>query len=274
MLTEVILVSTNPMTLNIEDVDPDDLIVVKSISGLSPADVDLFTGDFAEDGGYYQGRRVVKRNPVFTFKLNPDYANDIEVSDIREMLYAQFYEPGSPEDGEGDGLKVVLKDDRKPDRYFVCYTEKTEFDLFSKSTDIQISTVCPSPYLLSVNPTAQVNPSGWIELPLDYDGSAYTGCQLELRVVTATTTINVSIGAKTMALQGSFAVGDVVSIGTIPGSRYIRKNGNDILGSLLPGSQWLTVDKNQDKVRVAGSTWGDGKVVLTSYTCQSRWWGI
>lgn len=58
MLNQVILQSSSPMTLDIDNADPEEILILKSISGLTPADVNLFTGEYARNGGYYQGRRV------------------------------------------------------------------------------------------------------------------------------------------------------------------------------------------------------------------------
>lgn len=143
MLDQVVLQTANPMTLNITAADPNEILVIKSISGLTSTKVGLFTGDFSTEGSYYQGRRPEKLTPVITFKINPNYADDISVSDVRQLLYRMFYEPqpGS------DGVKVILKDDKLPDLYFVGYVEDINTDQFTKSQTAQVSLVAMDSYL-------------------------------------------------------------------------------------------------------------------------------
>jgi len=270
MLQQVVLNGETPYTLDIDAVDSDDLIIIKSISGLDPADLILFTGDYARDGGYYQGRRLGGRNPVFNLKLNPDYVNDVEVSDIREMLYEMFYEPqpGS------DQLQVVLKDDRRPDRYFLGATEKMPADIFSKSTDAQISMLCVDGYLRSVDEVNASDAVGWTTLPVAYEGTAKTGLEMELKIKTATSVATVDIGGVKMILNGTFAVDDIIVINTLQGARKITLNGVDKMTLLGPTSQWVQLRRGTNTIKTYGSVDGDAKVALMEYTYRAAWWGI
>lgn len=273
MLQRVVLQTTPPVAFYIESAWPKDIINVKSISGLDPADVTLFTGEYARAGGYYQGRRPGQRNVVFNLKLNPNYEDDIEVSDIREMLYSWFFDP-SP---TSDGLKVVLEDDRKPDRYFVGYTEKLPAGIFEQSPSAQVSMICTDPWLYSDLEQSGNDTAGWATIPLPYEGSARNGLEMMLQVKTATDTIVVDLDGVLMTVTKTtpFAVNDLVQINTVEGSRAIRQNGSDIMASLIPTSQWLMLRKGSPNLlRVHGGIVGDGKVVAVSYNYKEAWWGI
>lgn len=272
MLTHVILQTANPMTFNIDAVDPDEIIVLKSISGLSPADVTLFTGEFAKNGGYYQGRRVSKRNPVFNLKLNPDYANDVEVSDIREMLYRQFLEPQA----ESDGVQVLLKDDRKPDRYFIAYTENFPADIFAEKPTAQISTICVDPMLKSALETIGTNPTGWVSVPVAYDGSADTGIEVTMKVAAAGTQMTLENNGREMKLvKGTpFAIDDLIYINTKQGERQITLNGVDVMALLTGDSSWITLNQAGNTLQAYGTIPADGDVVVTDYAYRSEWWGV
>mgnify|MGYP001550054659 CR=1 FL=1 len=272
MLTSVVLESSVPMTLNVGDVDPDDLVVIKSISGLSPADVTLFTGDFARDGGYYQGRRAVKRNPVFNLKLNADYASDIEISDIRESLYRQFYEPQSMT----DGLQVRLVDDRKPDRYFIGYTEGWVGEIFDQSPSAQISMICVDPMLKSVANTTGANPAGWVSVPIDYEGSADTGIDVTIKVTSVVNQVVLENNGVLMKISKptNFAVNDIIEINTVIGSRAITLNGVDIMGSLTGDSGWVMLTQAANTLNAYGLVAADGKAVVTAYSYRASWWGV
>jgi hypothetical protein len=272
MLERVTLQTANPMTFEIAAADPDEIIILQSISGLSPADVTLFTGDFAKNGGYYQGRRVSQRNPVFNLKMNPDYANDIEVSDIREMLYRQFLEPTA----SGDGVQVLLEDDRKPDRYFIGYTEKFPADIFEQTTKAQISMLCVDPMLKSAAQTTASNPGGWVSVPFTYEGSADTGVEVHLKVTSITNQVSIENNGLLMKLikPTNFAVNDIVYINTKQGQRKIQLNGVDVMALLTSDSKWISLAQAANTFNVYGTVVSDGKVVATDYTYQAEWWGI
>lgn len=270
MLQQVVLETASPMTLEIGNADPDEILILTSISGLSPADVVLFTGEFAGNGGYYQGRRVAGRNPVFNFKINPDYVNDIDASDVRDILYRQFLDPQA----DSDGVQVRLVDDRRPDRYLICYTEKFPSDIFSKDTKAQISTLCVDGLLKSVDVTSAANTGGWLTVPITYDGSADTGIQLSVKVVSATSTVIIENNGRLMTLEGTFVADDVIEINTVIGSRSIKLNGDDIMAALTADSTWLYLTQAANLFKVYGVVAGDGLAVATEYTYRSEWWGI
>ena len=272
MLERVTLQTANPMTFEIAAADPDEIIILQSISGLSPADVTLFTGDFAKNGGYYQGRRVSQRNPIFNLKLNPDYVNDIEVSDIREMLYRQFLEPTA----SGDGVQVLLEDDRKPDRYFICYTEKFPTDIFDAKPKASISTLCVDPMLKSAAETTDSNPSGWVSVPVAYDGSADTGIEVTMKVAVAGTQMTLENNGQLMKLvKGTnFAVNDIIYINTKQGERQITLNGADVMALLTADSTWITLNQAGNTLQAYGTVAADGSAVVTDYTYRSEWWGV
>lgn len=270
MLQQVVLNTIPPMTLNIDAVDPDEILIIKSITGLDPADVTLFTGDFSRDGGYYQGRRLGQRNPVFNFKINPDYANDIEVSDIREMLYSMFLEPSATT----DGLQVTLIDDRKPTRYFIGYTEKLPADIFSRDTTAQVSMICVDPFLKSSADVQAADAVGWTSLPVDYEGSAKTGLEMTFKIKTATAQMVIDVNGVTMTLTKAFALNDIIVVNTQIGSRKITQNGTDIMATLSPASKWIQLRKGINTVKTYGSVVNDGKVAMTAYNYRAAWWGI
>lgn len=273
MLNSIIVQGTNPLTIPVTDVDPSAMLVLKSITGLTSGKVGLYTGDFATEGSYYQGRRAERIMPVMTFKMNPNYATDLALSDIRETLYRAFFQP---QPGI-DGVTVTLKDDRKPDRFFTGYTEAFETDQFSQSRDVQVSMQTLQGYLLSVAATTITDAVGLSTTTVNYDGSAPCGLEMLFKVNTATSVLNFYVNGKTMTLNRSFVVGDIVYINTKRGQRAIRLGGiagTDIMASLNPASTFLQLDRPSNTLRAYGSATGDGKVVMTSIGYQSAWWGI
>lgn len=272
MLQKVVLETANPIEFEIGEVDPDELIILTSISGLDPADVTLFTGDLSGDGGYYQGRRTGHRFPIFNFKINPNYAENADASDARAILYRQFLEPQP----ESDAVQVRLVDDRNPDRYLFCYAEKFPADIFAKKPTAQVSTVSVDPYLKSVEPKSAINPGGWLVVPLVYDGTADTGFEVTIRVVSSTNQVVLENNGSRMILNRAtpFPAGSIIKINTIKGSRSIRLNDVDIMASLTGDSKWLYLSQASNTLKTYGLTASDGKTVVTAYSFRSSWWGI
>lgn len=271
MLQKVVLETSTPMTLDIESVDPDEILILESISGLDPAKVTLFTGAYAGNGGYYQGRRINQRNPVFNFRINPDYVNDVDASQIRAMLYKMFYDPQA----DTDGVQVRLVDDKEEDRYFICYTEDFQADIFAQKPKAQVSTLCVDPMIKSVNAVTASDAAGLVSVPIAYDGTSDTGIELTIKVKTATATIHIVNGTQTMTLTQAtnFAVNDIIYINTNDNARRITKNGTDIM-ALLQGTTWITLTQATTTLKVDGGATGDGKVGITQYTYRANWWGI
>lgn len=273
MLTQVILQSSSPMTLDIGNADPMELLILESVSGLDPVDITLFTGDFAKENGYYQGRRAAKRNPIFNFKINPDYALDISVSDARELLYRTFLEPQALT----DGLQVTLKDDKKPDRYFIGYTEKPSSEIFSQKPKAQFSMICVDSYLRSVDETTASDVAGWVSTSFDYEGSADTGIEVTLKVSTATPNVYFGLNGQFMHLfksTGNFAVNDIIYINTKIGERAITVNGADKMVYLTDDSKWLSLNSTATTLSAHGGVAADGKVKAMDYTYRAAWWGV
>lgn len=271
MLQTVILETEEPMSLSIGDADPDELLIVKNFSGLTAADVVLFTGDFSKEGGYYQGRRNGRRNPVLTLKLNPNYADDIDVSDIRDMLYQNFLEPLL----DDDGVQIRLVDDRRPDRYLICYTETMPTDVFSKTTDVQISMICVDPYLLSVDTVNEVAPGdGYLSFPLEYAGSAKIGMTMLLTITSDTDYVYLANGSNEMVMYGPFLTGDTINLNTILRQRFIEVNGIRRIAVLQAGSKWLTLRRGTNALAVTGDGHTSGLVAITEYGYQEAWHGI
>lgn len=270
MLTEAIIQTSTPTSLKIDDVASDEILILTSISNLSSVKVTQFMGDFAREGSYYQGRRAERRNPVFNFKLNPNYAENIEVSDIREMLYRMFMEPLR----DADGVQVLLKDDRKPDRYFIGYTESIETDAWVKDQTVQVSTITVDAYLRSAELTSAVNNLGWFTIPMTYEGSADTGLVMTIKLLGNSDRVTIQNGTDLMKFERPFAIGDILEVNTTQGQRSILLNGEDTMSAMTSDSSWMQIKEQGNVLKAYGTTEGDGLVVLTSYSYRAAWWGI
>lgn len=280
MLNKVIVQTSTPVEFNITDVDPNEILILKSISGLTQAGAVLYTGEFAGEGGYYQGRRAKQRFPVLNFKINPDFKNDVDAEDIRDILYRQFMEPQA----NADGVQVGLFTSKKPELYFVGYTEDIDVPLFEKELTATVSMSCTDPYLRSAEEKSAMSAGGWLSNPIVYDGTADTGFEVIVRVMLNTPELTLENNGVPMRLVHNFVAGNLVRISTSQGSRKIQTDvveslpgvfseGTDIMAA-LQGPNWLKLNSLTNVLRVFGLTPGDGKVLAVSYRYRSAWWGV
>ena len=278
MLTQIDVMSETAIELPILGVTPKSSFLLQKVTGLNPPDRDLFIGDYSQDGGIYQGRRVGVRNVVFTIGLNPNPALGETVSNLRKKLYKAFIDPQV----EGDYLKFVLTDDDDNETYFVGYCEKFDTEIFSNDTLCQISMMCPDPYIRDNTDTVLTSGSGWVQVPFTYQGTANTGFVVRIYVTTPTTEITLENNGRVMQLVNpdGYEAGDIIIINTIPGQRSITLTKDADLtttGTVLeftPPTGYITGDDvfssygvwkaNSDDLS-SGTTYRDAPEVGSSY---------
>lgn len=274
MLTRVDVQSENPFYLEIRDAKPTDSIVVKKIEGLDPPDVTLFMGEYARDGGSYNGRRVPFRTVIFTLKLNPNYQDDETVDGLRKLLHKAFLDPfvGS------DGLNIILHSDSVPDQFIQGVTDKFESDPFSEDTTIVISMVCPNPYIQDFAET--VEEASGPTFPFEYYGTAETGILVTAEIISSTPVLTLDLNGTTMVFDYAFLEDDIVTIDTRRGSRRIQvlHSGDtdpiDILYSKVSGSTWLELHSLENTLKIYGEDDDDIIADLNSITFRALHWGV
>lgn len=275
MLTQIDVNSENAFNVPLLGATPMDSLLVKQITGLNPPEITLFIGDYARDGGSYQGRRVAKRNVVITFELNPNYALGETVSGLREMLYKAFMDPLV----DADHLKLNLHDDELGIRYLVGYTEKFETELFAQENLVQISLLCPDPYIRDVNKIVLSEPNGWTTVPFTYRGTADTGFETEIVVTAPTSTLTLENNGKTMIFTRSLFAGDVITLNTNRGSRTLNLNrpgegSLPLIGDLSPLSPWLMLHSQSNLMKVYGEDPTDIVAAVRKLSYVQTYWGV
>lgn len=306
MLTQIDVDSENAFTLPILGVTPKDSRLIRKVTGLSPADVQLFIGDYSRDGGLYTGRRVSKRNVVMIIDLNPNPALGETVSGLREAMYKAFLDPQV----EDDYIKLTLHDDLGRQRYVVGYTEKFETEIFDAENLCQVSIICPDPYIRDELSTVMQIPGylssptiGWNALPpFVYGGTAETGFEAEIRVVSDTFILNIEVNGKTMKIDGGLLYDTkLVYVNTNRGSRALYSaNASDVVGtpreemdltkrwedlakaglvtSIVDGltsqSRWLELHSQSNSVKVYGELETDSDATIREFKFTQSYWGI
>lgn len=275
MLTQIDVQSENSFFVPILGATPKESLLIRKVTGLLPPDPSLFIGEYARDGGTYQGRRVAERNVVITLDLNPNPALGETVSGLREKLYRAFMEPQA----DSDHVKIDLHDDLDRVRYLVGYTEKFDGEVFDSDTMVQISLMCPDPFIRDNEETLLIHPTGWISVPFAYSGTARTGFQTKIKVLASTNVLTLENNGRTMVFNRAFASGDVVTITTVRGSRFaivdpLSGPTVSILASLSTTSPWLELHTQANTLTVYGNVASDLVAAITELRFVQAYWGV
>lgn len=279
MLTQIDVVYGNEsgeqaLALPILGVTPKESLLIRKVTGLNPPDPTLFIGEYARDGGFYQGRRVGARNVVLTMDLNPNPALGETISGLREILYKTFMDPQV----DADYIRLVLHDDDNNMRYLVGYAEKFETEIFDIETMAQVSIICPDPYIRDQMETVLEHPTGWISVPFTYAGTAETGMEVDIEVTADTPTVTFSNNNRTMVINYPFVDGDMIHINTKRGERDITLDRGGVIIPLIAKldslSRWLELHSQSNEMKVYGLTTTDLNAVVRKLTYTATYWGV
>ena len=280
--------SEDQLILPVLGVTTKDTLLIRKITGLNPADVTLFMGDYSGDGGIYQGRRVGNRNIVLTVDLNPNPALGETVSSLRQLLQKAFLSPMPDMVADppvhADYIKFQLHDDDGNVRYIAGYTEKFETEIFDVETMCQISVICPDPFIRDNEPTVKDSPGSWTTLPVIYYGSAPTGFYAKIHMNSSSDILTLENLGQTMTIDltdvaQTLGAGEDIHIWTTRGSRDIRYSvgvnpTQPLVAYMTPESTWLELRARTNSFKVYGATEGDLPAVINEFTYTQAYWGI
>ena len=262
------------LALPIRNLTPKDSLLLSKVTGLNPPNVNLFIGEYSRDGGIYQGRRVESRNVVLTIDLNPNPALGETVSGLRDLLYRTFMDPQV----SADYSQIILREDDGRSRYLVGYVETFESEIFSKETTVQISMICPDPYIRDLQETVLSNELGWLTVPFEYAGTAEAGFEVTINVNTATPVLTLANNGRTMVVTYPFLPGDVVDFNTNRGSRQVTLTRSDLQVSLLaqlsPLSRWLELHSQANSMTVYGLSPDARPASIVHLAYTATYWGV
>lgn len=262
------------LVLPILGVTPKDSLLVRKVTGLNPPSINLFIGDYARDGGIYQGRGVGNRNVVLTIDLNPNPALGETISGLRELLYKIFVDPRV----DADYTQLILREDDGRARYIVGYVEEFETEPFDIETLVQISLVCPDPYVRDLEETVFSHALGWLTVPFVYAGTAEAGFQTDIIINTTTDTLTLSNNKRTMVITYPFLSGDKVNINTNRGARSVTLTRDNVESSLLahlsPLSSWLELHSQANSMTVYGVDSNVTPAAITELRYTATYWGV
>jgi len=239
--------------LSLPLIDPTLGFVIENIEGLDPVKATLVSSSFAQqDGAQYQSSRREARNIKVTLGLYPDWTVD-DVRELRKRLYAFFMPKTEAKLSfyHADGLNVDISG----------RIESCESVLFSQEPAVDVSLMCfdpdfvdPDLVTVSANTTA-----GSTEVTVDYVGTVDTGIVFKLNVNRSLSEFTIYHQAadgslRTMDFAASLISGDVVTISTIPGSKFATLTRDAVDSSILyavsPHASWIALMTGVNQLRV------------------------
>ena len=193
---------------------------IMSITGLnpSPAQINL-SESVTMSGGRFNSAHVGSRNIVINMKLNGN-------AEANRIALYNMFRPGDP-------CKFYFQSGTRNVR-ISGYVELCDVGIFEQSEEISASIICPFPYFEKV--TANVTETTGAAVIITTTSDVSIGFDLVVTFITAATSLKITKTAtgEYIAVTDTFAIGDTVTISTIPGQKALKKTSNNITTNLFP----------------------------------------
>lgn len=278
MLETIIFKSFNvnsypDLTILVVNPPSDQLLKVRDITGIEPVTAAINSKAYAQDGDFYIGSRIGKRNIVIKFGLNTSGGYS-SVSAARALIYGYMMT-------KRPVLLEFITDDHEP-LQISGYVESLTPDRFTEDPAMQVSIICPVPDFLAVG-TKEVSGVAGVdsdEVAISYLGNLPTGFSFMLDMADVDyqgeVILEMRIGDSQSVGQRFAMYDDVAYIGddhfwiiTELGNKTveIRRGSGDIwstiniLGQMDPESTWMYLTAGINRFRV-----------LTPYSDTPRPW--
>lgn len=284
MLKQISLVlqnaeSADSIVFKIKGATPKDRYILREVTGLTPPEKNLFISDLARDGAVYQGRRVGTRNVVFTFDLNPNPSLGETVTQLRDKVQ-KLVMGGVGSSGAETHIRILLEYENKPPRYTDGWLETFEAGLFTEENLVQLSILCPDPYLHGSEVVISKDP-GYITMPLNYVGTADTGFEALIQIETnSASKLSLAVDEQTMEFdfQGPLQKNSLIEINTTVGEQSTKITTSagvfNLLPVLNPRSRWLRIGPHTSTTSVFGENPGNFVASIKQFTYKPSYWGL
>lgn len=268
------------LNLPLEDVSAG--FQVRNIDGLDPVAATLVSSSFANmDGEQYHSSRRVARNIKLTLGLEPDYGL-MDVKTLRDQLY-NFFMPKTTaflsfhlfDRFSEDILTNTL------DLLIAARIETFESALFSSDPAVDISMMCFNPDFFDPNDVtfSGDSVSDLTESTLSYAGTVDTGGIFSLNVDRDLSEFTIYFKPAdqtlmTIDLSYPLLADDVLSISSVPGSKYVTLTRGGVESSILyaqsPQSGWLELQPGDNTIRV----YAEGDPIPYTFVYTNKYGGL
>lgn len=229
-------------------------ICLTSVGGITPPKATISTAEIAtKDGSIFTNAQIGNRNIVLTFDITGAKPETVRTG---LYYYLKVKEPVSLEIKTGTRTATIDG-----------YVESINADPFAKGQRVQISVVCPEPYLLGDLMTyTGTGSTNVVPLSDTSHGAVFT---VTLAAASSGLMVSNSATSEAIYLTGDYAANDVIVIDTRLGKKSVKKNGANILGDVdLNLSKWIqltpydnntiTVSPNTAVIKVEFNTLYEG----------------
>lgn len=235
------------LSLPLEDIS--DGLGIADIDGIEPVDAVLVSSSFAGlDGEQEHSARRGKRNITMKLLLEPDYAT-VSVWDLRKRLY-EFFMPKSQVN-----LRFYVDDDLTVN--INAKVESCVPKVFAQQPEANISLICYDPNFVAMEPLELDgdSTSDSTETLIDYPGSIEAGFLFTFNIDRTVTEFTLYHRAPDNTLSqldfaGSLEAGDVLTISTVPGSKFatLTRDGSDssLVYAVSPQSSYVQLKPGGD----------------------------
>lgn len=294
MIKSVTVTNFKNESLKLTLMNPDESgLIIESIDGLGPTKATINSTELATmDGSIYNSARQEERNIVMYLIM----METPTIEDSRQKIYRYF------------PLKKLVKLLIETDNRFVeteGYVESNEPDIFSERESVQISIICPDPYLYGVggdaaafsgivpmfefeyaNESLDENLTEFGNIRVDqraiinYKGDADVGVVLTVHAMGPAekiTIYNVDTREqfridtdKIITLSGSpISSGDDIVISTIKGRKSVRllRNGSysNIIGAIDKNADWFQLTPGDNLFGFVAENGGENLMIQFEY---------
>lgn len=230
---------------------------IKDIQGLDPVKSNIVTSNFSQmDGAQYQSSRREMRNIIF--KLGIDTSNTYgSVKTLRKQLY-DFMLPKTE-------VKIKFIQEGVPTLLIDGLVESFDSPLFVKDPEANISILCFDPdfYSEQTNLISGLSTSSEVNNETLYDGDVDSGFVFKLTAINTMNTFTLQNtltdgNVRSMIFESLITpllAGDILTISTIPGDKYVTVSRSGVESSMLwaidPASEWIKLYPGVNKIRVS-----------------------
>lgn len=231
-----------------------------TVAGLNPPAGVVYTADLAtKNGSLYNGSKVQNRYIILTV-----YPAGRNPEDARLELYRVF-----------KVSKFVRLQIQSGTRscYIDGYIEDMPGESDTPAQSMQISIVCPDPFLQAAAETTQALPTAGTAVTVNNGGDFETGATFEITATGACSgiTITNNTTGQTFGVNVTLASGDKLTLTTQQGGKslILTRSGEspkNILNLMTAGSVWPILQPGNNSVQFAASSGGANAAMSVRFT--------